>query len=161
MKCKDCEYCSRTKPKSYPNLGYCSKFDKQVHFFKGECTQCWSCGGTYDPNSEEVRLGQHFNPDLERRYHMLTSEEQETLIRWDNKDRIATIETPKGRIKTRLDKLGIKPSSNSRIEKEVVTWVYEVPADWIKINPKKQVQKTQKQLESLCLAREFRNKKSS
>ncbi|HOO13361.1 MAG TPA: hypothetical protein PK684_10450 [Bacillota bacterium] len=69
----------------------------------------------------------------------LSRREQETIIVFDEEDKIASVEVPiDSRLDRRLMKLDQEPVEQFKLKKKVVSNRYEVPASWIKINaPKK------------------------
>lgn len=69
----------------------------------------------------------------------LSRREQETIIVFDEEDKIASVEVPiNSRLDRRLMKLEQEPVEQYKLKKKVVSNRYEVPASWIKINaPKK------------------------
>ncbi len=69
----------------------------------------------------------------------LSRREQETIIVFDEEEKVASVEVPiNSRLDRRLMKLEQEPVEQYKLKKKVVGNRYEVPASWIKINaPKK------------------------
>ena len=65
--------------------------------------------------------------------------ERETVVNFNDLEKVAYISTRQQSVKTRLKKLGIEP-----IHKQADYEVYEVPKNWIKISKPKKVSDSQR-----------------
>ncbi len=75
----------------------------------------------------------------------LSRREQETIIVFDEEDKIASVEVPiNSRLDRRLMKLEQEPVEQYKLKKKVVSNRYEVPASWIKINAPKKLTEEQR-----------------
>lgn len=76
---------------------------------------------------------------------MLTKEEQETIINFNESDNSALIEVPVGnRIYKRLLSLGLSPVHEFTLKGKVASVVFEIPKGWIKVNPGRKLTEQQK-----------------
>lgn len=86
---------------------------------------------------------------------MLTKEERETTINFNESEDLASVEVAVGnRLYKRLMKLGKKPINEYKLAGKVVSVVFEVPKNWIKVNPGKQLSNEQK---AACSDRAHKN----
>jgi len=78
----------------------------------------------------------------------LSRREQETIIVFDEEEKVASVEVPiDSRLDRRLMKLEQEPVEQYKLKKKVVSNRYEVPASWIKINaPKKMTEEQRAEL---------------
>ena len=83
---------------------------------------------------------------------ILSNEEKETLISFDETPALAFVEVPVGtRLHKRLSALGQKPVRESTMEGQVVALEYEIPKKWIKINAPRSMTDEQKTKQALVL----------
>ena len=70
----------------------------------------------------------------------LSNHEKETVIRWDEADKEATVEVPVGsRLHKRLVGYGLKPTEEFIYRKKVTSEVFIIPEKWVKINKPREV----------------------
>lgn len=75
----------------------------------------------------------------------LIKEEQETIIVWNQAEKIAVIEVPNGSaLQRRLEKIGAEKTGQYKHKGKIISKVYEVPSGWVKINPPRKISEKQR-----------------